>query len=88
MEPDYLRLDPEERRNKFMAMLSALFGIASLCAGLIPACGFVVSIVGGICGFLGIRSENRRIAILGIVLSGLGLLITIVYTVLRYITKQ
>ena len=88
MEPDYLRLDPEERRNKFMAMLSALFGIASLCAGLIPACGFVVSIVGGICGFLGIRSENRRVAILGIVLSGLGLVITIVYSVLLYINKK
>jgi hypothetical protein len=30
MESDCLRFDPEERRNKFMALLSAFFGFASL----------------------------------------------------------
>ena len=88
MEPDYLRLDPVERRNKLMAMLAALFGLISLCAGLIPACGFAASIVGGLCGIFGMKSENRKIAILGIILSVLGLLISIIYTVLLYINKK
>ena len=88
MEPDYTRLDPEERRYKLMAVLAALFGFVSLCAGLIPACGFVVSIVGVLLGIFGMKSENRKLAILGIILSGAGLIITIVYSILLGINKK
>ena len=87
MEPDYVRLDPEERRNKFMALFSALFGFVSLCAGLIPACGGIVSLVGILCGVFGIKSENRKVAILGIVLSAAGMTISIVYAILLIIKK-
>jgi len=87
MEPDYVRLDPEERRNKFMALFSALFGSVSLCAGLIPACGGVVSLVGILCGIFGMKSENRKVAILGITLSTAGMTISIVYAILLIIKK-
>ena len=88
MEPDYTRLDPEERRYKLMAVLSALFGFFSLCAGLIPACGGIGSIVGILLGIFGMKSENRKLAILGIILSTLGLTISIVYTILLAINKK
>jgi len=88
MEPDYLRLDPEERRNKLMALLSALFGFFSLCGGLIPACGATGSVVGILLGIFGMKSENRKVAILGIVLSIMGLTISIVYAILLIINKK
>jgi hypothetical protein len=88
MEPDYVRLDPEERRNKIMAMLAALFGFLSLCAGMIPACGTVVGIVGILFGIFGRKSENRKVAILGIILSVVGLTISIVYGILLIIKKS
>jgi Mn2+/Fe2+ NRAMP family transporter len=81
-------MDPEERRNKFMALASTLFGIFSLCAGLIPACGGAASIVGILLGVFGMKSENRKIAILGIVLSGLGLIISIVYAIMLLTNKK
>ncbi len=87
MEPDYLRLDPEERRNKIMALCSALCGFISLCAGIIPACGFAISIAGILFGVFGRKSENRKLAILGMILSTLGLVISIVYTILLFIRK-
>ncbi len=88
MEPDYQRLDPEERRNKMLAALSALFGFVSLIAGLIPACGLVVGICGIIFGVYGRKSENRRLASFGIILSILGLIIALVYAVLLAIKQQ
>jgi hypothetical protein len=88
MEPDYTRLDPEERRNKLMAVAAALFGFVSLCAGLIPACGIIASIVGALLGIFGMKSENRKLAILGIVLSGVGLTISIVYSILLAVNKK
>jgi hypothetical protein len=88
MEPDYVRLDPEERRNKLMAMLAALFGFISLCAGMIPACGSVAGIVGILLGIFGMKSENRRVGILGIVLSVMGLTVSIVYAIMLLFNKK
>lgn len=79
MQTDPASLDPEERMNKFYALLSAALGILSLCASILPGCGGPTAIGGIIFGILGRRSESRRMATVGIALSIIGLLTTIIY---------
>lgn len=81
---DYTELDPEERTNKFMALFSIGLGIISLCAALIPMCGAASSLFGIGLGIFGLRSERRRMAIIGIAISVLGLLISIVYAIMWF----
>ena len=81
MQPDPASLDPEERLNKFYALFSAALGILSLCAALVPICGGGLAVAGLILGWLGIKSESEKIAIAGLIFSGIGLLISIVYAV-------
>ena len=73
MEPDFGGLDPEERFHKNMMLASLFFGIIGLCAGLIPICGVTTSLAGIGLGFLGRRSESRKLAVIGIALSVLGI---------------
>lgn len=84
MQTDPASLDPEERFNKFYALLSVALGIFSLCGGLIPALGTLFGILGVIFGRLGRRSENKRIATFGIGLSCIGFLTAIIYSLLLY----
>ncbi len=84
-EPDYNSLDPEERTNKYWALFSIALGILSLCAALVPICGSASSLLGLGLGMLGLRSdENRRMAKIGISVSALGLLISIVYSMMLF----
>jgi hypothetical protein len=87
MEPDYTRLDPDERFRHYMALASVSLGILSLCAGLIPICGGIVSLTGIGLGFFSRRSESRKLAIAGIGLSILGAMIAVTYQFLVYIKK-
>lgn len=87
MEPDYSSLDPEERLNKLLALASFLLGAGSLCSGLIPILGIVISCLGIVAGILGKRSENRKIAMIGITISSLGLLIALVYALFLLVGK-
>lgn len=87
MQTDPASLDPEERMNKFYAIMSAALGVLSLCAGLIPIAGTVFGLVGIILGFWGRRSENKRVAIAGIILSVIGLLTAVIYSILLYREK-
>jgi hypothetical protein len=82
VEPNYANLDPEERNNKFMAFVSVALGVLSLCAGLIPIAGIVVSLLGLLSGFFGARSANRKVALVGIAVCSLGLLLSLVYAML------
>jgi hypothetical protein len=88
MEPDYGKIDPEERTNKFLAALSLVLGVISLCAGLIPVCGAVISLAGIGLGLFGRRSESRTLAAFGIAISVLGLILSLVYAYLVYIQKR
>jgi len=81
MQSDPSSLDPEERMNKFYALLSAALGILSLCASILPGCGGAMAVGGIVFGILGRRSENRRTATVGIALSVIGLLTAIIYVV-------
>jgi len=88
MEPNYGSLDPEEQKNKYMAAGSLILGVMSLCAGLIPICGVVVSLAGIGVGLWGRRSEQKKLAAVGIAVSVLGLIVSVVYAVMKYLETQ
>ena len=88
METDPSSLDPELRTARFFAIASPALGLFSLCTAIIPVCGGVMSVLGILLGYIGLRTERSRGAIVGVSLSILGLLITITYTVfLTYFKK-
>ncbi|GAB4496595.1 MAG: hypothetical protein OHK003_02220 [Anaerolineales bacterium] len=84
MQTDPASLDPEERLNKFYALLSAALGALSLCTGVIPALGTIFGSIGIFFGVLGRRSESKRMATAGIILSTVGALTAIIYSILLY----
>jgi hypothetical protein len=79
MEVDPNSLDPELRTAKFLALASAAFGLMSLCLAIIPACGGVVSMLGIASGLFSMRTEKSRTALVGVILSVAGVVITLVY---------
>jgi hypothetical protein len=87
LEPDYKSLDPEERTNKFLALISAALGVISIIAALIPICGSIIGLIGISFGYFGMKSEHRKTAILGIVLSMLGMLTSLIYMILASLNK-
>ncbi|MCQ3937296.1 MAG: hypothetical protein DPW18_09640 [Chloroflexi bacterium] len=87
MQTDPASLDPEERMNKFYALMSAALGVLSLCVGLAPIAGTALGIAGIILGILGRRSESKRMATAGIVLSIIGVLTAIIFSILLYMER-
>ena len=84
MQTDPASLDPEERLNKFYALLSAGLGVLSFCTGLVPALGTIFGIGGIVFGILGRRSENKRLATVGLILSIVGALTAVIFSILLY----
>ena len=84
MQTDPASLDPEERLNKFYALISAALGVLSLCTGLVPALGTLFGIFGVFFGVLGRRSESKRLATVGLILSIVGALTAIIFSILLY----
>ena len=84
MQTDPASLDPEERLNKFYALLSTGLGVLSFCAGLVPALGTIFGIGGIVFGILGRRSERKRMATVGLIISILGLLTAVIFSILLY----
>lgn len=68
--------------KKGLAIASLVLGIINLCSWLLPICGGPMAIIGIILGALGIKSSQRTLAIIGIVLSCLALIAAIVNAVL------
>lgn len=58
-----------------LAIASLVVGILNLCGWILPICGFPLGIVAVILGVLGIKSSQRTLAIVGIVLGGLTILL-------------
>ncbi len=77
-------LDPEERLNKFYALTSAALGVLGLCTALLPACGVIGGVAGVIFGILGLRSERKWMARVGIALSVIGILTAFIYSFILY----
>ena len=88
MEVDPNSLDPELRTARILSLASAAFGLMSLCLAIIPACGGFSSILGIICGAISQRTENTKTAMAGIIISVLGLVITVVYALFLLFFKN
>jgi hypothetical protein len=89
VEPDYDSLDPEERTNKYLALFSVAFGVFSFCAGIaLPIAGVIIAIIGTVMGIFGMRSLDRKIAIVGLVISTLGLLTAAIFMILKSLNLQ
>jgi hypothetical protein len=62
--------------NRVMAIASLVLGIINLCAWFLPICGVPIGIAGLALGYFGQRDVSQRtLAIIGMVLSGIGLLL-------------
>ena len=88
MEVDPNSLDPELRIARFMALASAALGLMSLCLAIIPACGGTASVLGVLAGLFSLKTENTKTALAGVILSILGVVITIVYALFLYFFKK
>ncbi len=63
--------------EKIMAIASLVLGVINLCAWFLPICGAPLSIAGLALGFLGMKDPSQKtLAIIGMVLSGIGLLLS------------
>ena len=81
-------LDPELRTARFLAIASPALGLMSLCLAIIPVCGGVASIVGVVLGLYSLRTERSNSALAGVIISGFGILVTVVYALfLNYFQK-
>lgn len=87
MEPNYQGLDPEERINKFLAVVSVLLGSASICAGIVPIIGVIGGAISLFAGIRGRRSESNKLATVGIVISAFALTVSVVYAIFVQIGK-
>ena len=88
MEADPASLDPELRTAKFLSLASAALGVMSLCLAIVPICGGVTSVLGIVLGLFSLKTENSKTALAGVILSALGLLITIVYSLFLLFFQQ
>jgi hypothetical protein len=88
MEVDPNSLDPELRTAKFLSLASASLGVMSLCLAIVPLCGGVASVLGIVFGLFSLKTENSKTALAGVVISALGILITIVYSLFLYFFQK
>ena len=88
MEVDPNSLDPELRTAKFLSIASAALGLMSLCLAIVPICGGVASVLGIVFGLFSLKAENSKTALAGVVISILGMLITIVYSLFLFFFQQ
>lgn len=66
---------PASGNERMMAVGSLVLGIINLCAWFLPICGIPMSIAGIVLGYFGMRDQSQKtLAIIGMVLCGLGLL--------------
>jgi len=80
MEVDPNSLDPELRTAKFLSLASASLGVMSLCLAIVPLCGGIASVLGIVFGLFSLKTENSRTALAGVIISILGIVVTIVYS--------
>ena len=88
MEVDPNSLDPELRTAKFLALASAALGVMSLCLALVPACGGIVSLMGIVLGLFSLKTEHNGTAMAGVIISSLGILLSVVYGMFIFFFKK
>jgi len=65
---------PAGSDSSWAAGVSLVLGLVSLCAWMGGACGLPLPVIGIVFGLLGLRSSRHGLAVMGLVLNGLGLL--------------
>ncbi|MDQ3005487.1 MAG: hypothetical protein M3R47_08915 [Chloroflexota bacterium] len=88
MEVDPNSLDPELRTAKFLSLASASLGVMSLCLAIVPVCGGVASVLGIVFGLFSLKTENSRTALAGVIISIMGIVVTIVYSLFLYFFQK
>jgi hypothetical protein len=73
------------RGTNSLAIASLVLGILSLCGALFWWLGGPLSVIGLALGFPGVKSSAKGTAIGGLLLSGLGLLLVIVFIALNLV---
>lgn len=81
-------LDPELRTAKFLALASAALGVMSLCLAIVPVCGGVASVLGVAFGLYSLKTEHTQTALAGVIISGLGFLVTVIYALFLFIFQK
>ena len=67
----------ESNTNKTMAIFALILGIVSLCAWFLPICGFPIAIIGIVLAVFGLKSTQKALAIVAIVLCSIGLALSV-----------
>jgi hypothetical protein len=88
MEVDPNSLDPELRTANFLALASAALGLMSLCLAIVPVCGGVASVLGVVLGLYSLKTEHNKTALAGVIISGLGILVTVVYALFLFFFQK
>ena len=88
MEVDPNSLDPELRTARFLSLASAALGLMSLCLAIVPLCGGVASVLGIVFGLFSLKTENSKTALAGVIISILGIVVTIVYSLFLYFFQK
>jgi hypothetical protein len=88
MEVDPSSLDPELRTAKFLSLASASLGVMSLCLAIVPLCGGIASVLGIVFGLFSLKTENSKTALTGVIISILGIVVTIVYSLFLFFFQK
>ena len=72
---------PAPAEKTWAAITALVLGIINLCGWLLPICGGPIGIAAIIFGILGLKTSKRTMAIIGLVLGGLTLILTIINSV-------
>ncbi|MCX8024452.1 MAG: DUF4190 domain-containing protein [Thermanaerothrix sp.] len=80
-EPAVSPPPPSTANRPGLAIASLVLGFITLIAWCLPICGAPLAIAGIITGILGLNSTNRSMAIAGLIIASLGLILSIVNSI-------
>ena len=69
----------EDSSKDWMAIVSIITGVLSLCGSVFAPLGCLFSIAAVVLGVLGMKSTKRTLAIVGLIAGGLGILLSLVF---------
>lgn len=79
MDPDYTPKPAVDTSKDWMAIVSLITGILSLCGSVFAPLGCIFALAAVLLGILGLKSSKRTLAIVGLAAGGLGILLSLVF---------